>query len=772
MPATPEVPPAGARPWRLLALALACAVLVLHGRRPPAAAPDTAPATAFSAQRAMRHLGVIAQRPHPIGSPDAARVRTYLLATLDSLGLSTEVQEVTAVGTRYQELGHVRNIVARLAGTQPGGTAVLLMSHYDGVPAGPAASDAGSGVSVILEVLRALRAGGPRTHDVLVLLSDGEEAGLLGASAFVREHRWAKDVAVTLNFEARGTRGRASMFETGPGNFDLVRLLRHAPDVTASSLIVTVYRTLNNDTDLSEVSRLDRPALNFAFADGVDRYHTTEDDTLHIDPGSMQQEGAQALQLVRALADGPLPRPVTGDAVFSDLVPFGVVYYGEGAARPLLALLVIGFVAAILQLRRREARWGRDTLAGVVLTLLMLAAGGALALGASQVITRVHASVGGNAAFATVYAVAIVLLALAGAVGCWSVARRWCSAAGLHHGVLLVWLVLAALASIRLPGASFVVVWPLAVALVAVLVPSNVRVVHGVVTTLAGWIALAVLVPLIAQLGPVLLGVVGPGGILTGVLVALLVSIIAPLLESMWPRGGRLALVAGGAGVLAMLVGAMTVRATAAHPVPSVMAYAIDADSGDAWLVAPGSIAKPGTWTTLALGDSVRVGVAGDSGAAALPAWLGVAVPFGDRLAARRVPRVTIAGPVATVLRDTTSAAGRELTLRIVSPAGVLATSVQVAGHQVRRASVDGRMIDTSRFRRSQADWEFTFAAPPDSGFTLAFVLDPSRAPALEVTSLAAGVPALPGVTIPPRPVGTVVIQTGDISAVRRRVRL
>jgi Zn-dependent M28 family amino/carboxypeptidase len=91
---------------------------------------------------------------------------------------------------------------------------VLLVAHYDGVGAGPAASDDGAGSAALLETMRALRARKqPLAHDIMVLFTDGEEAGLLGAAAFVREHPWAKDVAVILNFEARGTSGRSFMFE-------------------------------------------------------------------------------------------------------------------------------------------------------------------------------------------------------------------------------------------------------------------------------------------------------------------------------------------------------------------------------------------------------------------------------------------------------------------------------------------------------------------------------------------------------------------------------
>jgi Zn-dependent M28 family amino/carboxypeptidase len=248
----------------LLAL---CAISVMGVARPPTPVPATSPDTVFSAERAMRHVEQIAARPHPMGSVDHDRVRDYIAEQITQLGITPQMQLTTAIGTRYQEAGRVQNLLAWLPGGDPKGKAVLLVAHYDGVGAGPAASDDGAGSAALLETMRALRARKqPLAHDIMVLFTDGEEAGLLGAAAFVREHPWAKDVAVILNFEARGTSGRSFMFETGPGNRDAVSALRMAGDVTAGSVFTTVYRVLPNDTDLSEFAVLGRPALNFAFA--------------------------------------------------------------------------------------------------------------------------------------------------------------------------------------------------------------------------------------------------------------------------------------------------------------------------------------------------------------------------------------------------------------------------------------------------------------------------------------------------------------------------
>src|SRR5216684_6900645 len=173
----------------LLAAAAACVLL----DRPPGPLPVTAPPESFSAERALEQLNNFATAPHPIGTAEHDRVRDYLIAQFTNQGVKPEIQRTTGVTPLYEVAGTIENIVARLKGTAGGSDAVMLAAHYDSVAAGPGAGDDGAGVAAILETLRALRAGPPLRNDIILLITDGEEAGLLGASAFVAEHPWAKD---------------------------------------------------------------------------------------------------------------------------------------------------------------------------------------------------------------------------------------------------------------------------------------------------------------------------------------------------------------------------------------------------------------------------------------------------------------------------------------------------------------------------------------------------------------------------------------------------
>lgn len=755
---------------RLVVLLVLTAAFVLHASRPPAPVAATAPATVFSAERAMAHVKEIAQRPHPIGSADAARVRDYVLSQLAALHVPAEVQEATGIGTRYQAVGRIHNIVARMPGTTPGGPAVVLMAHTDGVPAGPAASDDGSGTALLLETLRALRAGPPLKHDVLALFTDGEEAGLLGAAAFVREHRWAKDVAATLNFEARGTTGRAFMFETGAGNLDLVRILRTAPDVSGTSLMVTVYRTLPNDTDLSEVALLGQPALNFAYADGVERYHTTQDNVAQLNPGSIQHEGAQALVITRALANGPLPRPKSGDAVFFDFPVLGLVLYPEGAARPFAIVSAILVLLTLISIRRREPHWIRSLILGVLATIIAAALGGGVALLAGMGMNRLHAALGGTPGFRSIYAAAIALLALALAAACWALVRRWGSAAGTHAGALVVWMLLTLFVSWKAPGASFLFVWPLIVATVAALLVARHDAISAVSLWTATFVAMALLVPIIYSIGVILLGLTTGGAVVMGVLIPLLAWVVAPQFEAIaGNRRWRATLLVLAATVLLFIVGAATVRNTIDHPVPSLLVYAADADSSDAWLVTPTELAKRGSWSASVLGPTAEL-ITPKSPAGGPPAWLARVLGRELPTTVRAVPRIPLTAPVATVLRDSTTTDARRLTLRIVAAPGTQEIEMRAADGIVLAASIDGRVINTTRYRRPSPKWVMSYSAPPDSGFMLELTMPRGAKTTLELTAQSAGIAPLSGVSTPRRPKNVVPVQSGDVTMIHRRV--
>ena len=303
----------------LLGLA-AWSVLAL---RPPSPAPADAPAQEFSAERAFAQVQRIAAETHVAGSAANDAVVDGLVQTLTDLGLDTRVQRSVGSwqsGAGATEMAAVRNVVAVLPGSDPTGR-LFLMAHHDSVETGPGAADDAAGVSALLEAVRALTEGPQLRNDVVVVLTDAEEACLCGAEAFVASHPLASGGGVVLNFEARGTTGPPIMFETSLGNAGLAGVFADAaPHKVASSFAVEVYRALPNDTDFSVLLADGRfTGLNTAFIDGAAAYHTPQDVPERLDRGTLQAMGDNALALARELGDrdlGALAEPGAEDATY------------------------------------------------------------------------------------------------------------------------------------------------------------------------------------------------------------------------------------------------------------------------------------------------------------------------------------------------------------------------------------------------------------------------------------------------------------------------
>lgn len=335
---------------------LALEGLVLWRLTPPAVRADGAPPGEFSALRAEAVLRRLApsDEPHPGGSAEQTRFRARLLAELERLGLEPTVQPGVACSPEGT-CAEVHNVVAAVPGTS-GSAPVALMAHYDSVPAGPGIGDDGQGVASVLEIARSLTAA-PLPRGVLLVFTDGEELGLLGARLFVDEHPASDSLRAVVNLEARGTRGPSLMFETTPGSSWLIERYESSPRPVASSLFAAAYQALPNDTDLSVLARRGIQGLNFAFVGGVEHYHTPRDDLATLDWRSVQQQGAAALATVRSISEHGT-EPAGADAVFFDLLSTRVVRLPAGLMAPaagLALLLLAGCVAAELRSERRYA---------------------------------------------------------------------------------------------------------------------------------------------------------------------------------------------------------------------------------------------------------------------------------------------------------------------------------------------------------------------------------------------------------------------------------
>ena len=162
--------------------------------------------------------GTIGSRP--IGSAANARARAYIVDQLRLFGFDVRVQEAEARRISIGRAARVANIIAVKPGRRS--EAIGLLSHYDSVAAGPGAADDAFGVGVSLEAARVLAARPDRNWTLMVLVTDGEEADLMGAAALMTDRDVTDRLRTYINIESTGSGEPAMLFEAGPGNGWLV----------------------------------------------------------------------------------------------------------------------------------------------------------------------------------------------------------------------------------------------------------------------------------------------------------------------------------------------------------------------------------------------------------------------------------------------------------------------------------------------------------------------------------------------------------------------
>lgn len=280
------------------------------------------------------HVVALADKRHPLGSTANHQRRQLLVEFFERLGLEVTVQKTQAIYEhprrgRRARVAWVENIVA-LLDVPDSDELFAVMSHYDSVAYGPGAADAASGTAAVMEAAAALVEGERPKRDVLFLLTDGEEQGLMGAQGFFRTHPLAERVQLVLNFEARGAAGPAFMFETSDGNGDLVRALRQGNSHTvANSLSYEIYKRMPNDTDATIAIAQGKQVLNFAFIDDFPRYHTMMDRPSVLDDRSLFHVGSQALAMTQFFAFSKDLAAKSPNVTYFTLLGGAWVSYGE-----------------------------------------------------------------------------------------------------------------------------------------------------------------------------------------------------------------------------------------------------------------------------------------------------------------------------------------------------------------------------------------------------------------------------------------------------------
>lgn len=599
------------RIWGLAALVAAIWLISAHGRSMPRALPADAPAPLFSWARADAALGRVLgpERPHPVGSPEAAALRGRILKELAAMAVPAhEESSMSCVSeARWHQLNcaTVTNIIADvLPGT---GKPVLLMAHSDSVAAGPGAGDDGSGVAVLLESIRALKARGTAGRPVMALFSDGEEPGLIGAGAYFRK---AKDeIGAVVNADVRGDSGASFLFQTSPGEAGLIDLYAKGVSHYATSSIASeIYKYMPNDTDLTPALAAGLPGVNFAFVGDVAAYHTPLDRRADLDPRSLQQQGDNVLALADGLRRAPDTQLRSGGLVYLDVLGLWLPRLPLSWALPLSLLAFVMIAVAGLLTPRERHSLPKPLLAGVMPPLLL-----AGAVGMGFVLHGLASWISGHAdpSFAmpvwlrlslalSVWAVALLAARLSGAVACW----LWFAGLGV---ACAIWM----------PGATPYFLFPSLVA--APLLLMTVRGGREAALFIAALAALVIWIGF-AAIGEELMGL-GLHEMFTASLAFGLIALL-PLLRKAEGFGRSAAASLGLALVLAVVAGLVPAYSSAA-PERLNLRY-VERDGRAWWVADPVTRLPPALRAAAHFSDSVQrqptTGYVASAGQAHLPA--------------------------------------------------------------------------------------------------------------------------------------------------------
>jgi hypothetical protein len=215
------------------------------------------------------------------------------------------------------------NIIGMIPGTDPvlKDQIVVIAAHYDAIgivtPVNGdsivnGADDDGSGVTVIMSVARAIKAGPAPKRTLVFMTTTGEEQGILGTQWYVKHPAFPLSKMVAeMEVEMAGrpdslAGGRGKTWMTGYDRSTMGDMLKAAgipivPDPYPQ------YRFFERSDNIV-FARAGIPAHTLSTYNLHQDYHAPSDEISRIDFGHLTEVARAALAATRILADGPAPQ--------------------------------------------------------------------------------------------------------------------------------------------------------------------------------------------------------------------------------------------------------------------------------------------------------------------------------------------------------------------------------------------------------------------------------------------------------------------------------
>ena len=428
----------------------------------------------FSAHHALEHLQVIANKPHSMGTVAHEEVREYIIKYLEIMGLETHVQTATAIDDRRSlRAASVKNIIGVLRGTA-NSKAIMIVAHYDSTPHTLGAADDGAGVSSMLEAIRVMLSSGPIKNDVIFLFTDGEESGLFGARAFVKENALANEVGLLLNLEARGSSGPGYTYEVSPENGWIMKEYFKAMRYPiASSLAYEVYRLMPNSSDFTVFKEAGMSGYNVAFLEDFVNYHSMNDSPENISLSSLQHIGSYAVDFIKHFGNIELKEVKSPDLLYFNVIGHHAVSFPQSASMLFVIIAtLLFFLILVLGINKRQISLIKISIGIIVFIGSIAASLGAIWLLNSFVLNfyPVYGSYySSNFYNSSFYLLAYLSVSLAVFSFVYALLYKKIGSLNLLFGVLFINLLVMFVLFIKIPTAIYVSLVPLLLISIAIL---------------------------------------------------------------------------------------------------------------------------------------------------------------------------------------------------------------------------------------------------------------------------------------------------------------
>lgn len=635
--------------------------------QPPEPKPESSSSAEFSAERTFDHVEQLAQTPRPLGTAANDSAKNYILDELRKLGLEPEIQQGIGIGSSFDRglVGNTENIIAKMNGTNPQRT-ILLMAHYDSKPNAMGAGDDASGVAAILESIRAIKSQEqPLQNNVWILFTDGEERGLLGAELFADEFEELDEIDLVLNFESRGSNGPSMMFETSENNGHLIpHFARATPYPAANSLMYTVYKILPNDTDMSVTKRAGLNGLNFAFTEDFLHYHTILDTPENLSLASMQHHGSNLLGNVRHFGNTDFQLQSDTEFVYFNNLTGGLLYYPSGWSLPLAVVTALLFIAYLIFLFRTSQITIGRYLGSLILFLITVAIGGLITFVGWQTIKVLHPEyqwiIQGEVYNHSWYFLGFSCLVTGLFVGIYSWTQKKLSTQQLLSGPFTVWILLSLITAWYLPTAAYIFTWPTLLGLAGwIILGDDITTIswrNTLILSVSFFWGLFIISPYIRLVQIMLTTeMLFVSMILLGLLIGLSWPLIAQIIKNhqyKW-SGGVVFL-----SIIFLIGASLTADFDTVHKKQNSINFVQNLDSQTAYWVSRDP--KVDAWTQQFLSENYQNGTPSD-----------ISLPFGRNVLYKKADIANISQPEFTIISDSSSGSQQHLKLRMDAHQGI-----------------------------------------------------------------------------------------------------